>query len=205
MELDHVFVMISDGVRQHRALEALGLVETYRRIHPGQGTKNICYAFENAFLELLWVHDEHEARSKAIRRTLLWERSTGLANPFGISWRGTADVQTWDYTPPYMTKGAIPVSIDSDSPDQPLMFRTPGLASPKDWPQEKQKGLQSAAGLTQISDVRVSARPSKTLSALENAGILNRLPEQPAPALELICSGPAREISLTLPGDLTPP
>ncbi|MEO0814134.1 MAG: VOC family protein, partial [Myxococcota bacterium] len=62
LELDHVFVMISDGVRQHRALEALGLVETYRRIHPGQGTKNICYAFENAFLELLWVHDEHEAR-----------------------------------------------------------------------------------------------------------------------------------------------
>ncbi|MEO1271293.1 MAG: hypothetical protein AAFX99_24640, partial [Myxococcota bacterium] len=67
-----------------------GLVETYRRAHPGQGTANVCYALDNAFLELLWVVDLDEALSPAIRRTGLalrseWKRH-GIS-PFGIAWR----------------------------------------------------------------------------------------------------------------------
>jgi hypothetical protein len=37
MELDHVFVLIDPGGPELAYLKSLGLIETYRRQHPGQG------------------------------------------------------------------------------------------------------------------------------------------------------------------------
>ena len=88
MELDHVFVMVDGEGPESERMRALGLVETYRRSHPGQGTQNICYAFENIFLELLWIADADEARSLAIARTRLFERSrwrSEAACRFGVA------------------------------------------------------------------------------------------------------------------------
>ena len=49
-------------------LEAIGLRETYRRVHVGQRTANCCFAVENAFLELLGIDDVDEVRSESIAR-----------------------------------------------------------------------------------------------------------------------------------------
>ena len=90
-EIDHVFLFVQPDGPEIGALRRLGLTETYRRAHPGQGTANVCFAFDNLFLELLWLTSETEARSPAIARTRLWDRSRWSASgtsPFGIALRG---------------------------------------------------------------------------------------------------------------------
>jgi hypothetical protein len=46
---------------------AFGLTEGMSNSHPEQGTANRRYFLRNAMLELLWVHDEREARSSPLR------------------------------------------------------------------------------------------------------------------------------------------
>ncbi|MCP4303649.1 MAG: VOC family protein, partial [bacterium] len=143
MELDHIFFLIEPGGPEPGFLERPGLRESYRRDHPGQGTQNACYCFDNIYIELLWVNDPAMARSKQIARTKLLERSTWRSAgtcPIGLAWRsGEGDDgfggKTWDYCPPYLPDGAgISVSVDSDDPCQPMLFRSPGTSGPLDWP-----------------------------------------------------------------------
>src|ERR1700759_3284416 len=86
-EIDHVFICTSAGGSEADQLVAFGLTEGSRNHHPGQGTANRRFFFENAMLELLWVEDAEEARSEAVRRLALWERWSQRnlgASPFGI-------------------------------------------------------------------------------------------------------------------------
>jgi hypothetical protein len=102
VELDHLFLLTTPAAPEVAALAALGLTPTYRRTHVGQGTANVCYAFANAFLEVLWVTDAAEAQSPPVARMQLAARAawpTGQSSPFGIAWRPTArgahHVPTW--------------------------------------------------------------------------------------------------------------
>jgi hypothetical protein len=92
VELDHLFVCTAAGVPETEQLLQFGLREGPANRHSGQGTACRRFAFKNAMLELVWVVDEHEARSEQIRRTLLWERWSGRGAaswPFGICVRPT--------------------------------------------------------------------------------------------------------------------
>lgn len=159
MELDHIFMFVAPDSDAIDRLSALGLVETYRRTHPGQGTTNVCYCFDNLFLELLWVTDSEEASSPLIKRTLLLERSQWVkngANRFGIAWRGTSDIEVWNFAPPYLPDGLhIPVAIDSDDLTQPMMFQSPGTLAPKDMPPTRRGVLQQPAGYTDVRKVEL--------------------------------------------------
>ena len=88
-ELDHVFICAPSGRSDVEAFASFGLVPL-EGIHPGQGTANACFFFENAYLEILWRHDDRELTSAAVQPTGLWERvrwkETG-ACPFGIAVR----------------------------------------------------------------------------------------------------------------------
>ena len=155
MQLDHVFCFVSPGGVEIAAMEALGLRVSYQRAHPGQGTANACFVFENAFIELLWITAEVEARSSLIARTRLWERSLWRKtnfSPFGIAWRGEAPrIDTWPFAPAYLPLGVtIPVASDGDDPRQPMMFQSPGRAAPTEWPTERHGGFQHSAGWTRI-------------------------------------------------------
>ncbi|WP_146647095.1 VOC family protein [Labilithrix luteola] len=119
--LDHVFVFARPGGPEASALAALGLTDGEGKTHLGQGTANRCFFFQSAFLELIWVHDEQEARSAAIARTGLWEhsqyRQTG-ACPFGICLRAAEPensappFETWGDRPPHVPTGSeIPVAV----------------------------------------------------------------------------------------------
>ncbi|WP_157139041.1 VOC family protein [Asticcacaulis biprosthecium] len=165
MELDHVFIFCGpeDGLEER--LKAAGFVETYRRCHPGQGTENICFCFDNAFIELLWVSDEAEVRSSAIARTGLFERSRYIdlgTCPFGIAWRGNSNISTWPYRPPYLPKPmAIDVATDGDAAQQPMMFRSPGDSPPISWPDERRGNLQRQAGFQSVR-IREFVMPANT-------------------------------------------
>ena len=50
-------MFVQPGAPELTRLTDAGLRESFRRDHPGQGTTNVCCCFDNAYLELLWLHD----------------------------------------------------------------------------------------------------------------------------------------------------
>jgi hypothetical protein len=163
--LDHIFMLVEADGPEIGYVASLGFVETYRRMHPGQGTQNVCYCFDNLFLELMWVNDSNAVRSDAIQRSRFYERSLWRTNgtcPFGIAWRRftaglVSAIPTWDFTPPYLPVGmSIPVAIDSDDPRQPMMFESPGSTPPLEWPMEKRESLQHSVGLGAVTEIRLT-------------------------------------------------
>jgi hypothetical protein len=166
MQLDHVFCLVASERDAENAVAAFGLEETYRRQHSGQGTSNICCCFDNAFVEFLWISNVAEARSQQTHRLGLFERSQyriGKNCPFGISWRGSYDeteMSFWFYEPSYLPKGMrIPIATASDDNRLPLVFQSPGINAPREWPREKQGNLQRKAGYSNISQAALYVPP----------------------------------------------
>ena len=204
-DLCHVFVFVTPGAPEAAALDAAGLRESFRRAHPGQGTANACWCFDNAYLELLWVDDAAAVSGPPIARTRLAERArwreTG-ASPFGIAVRGAMPCAAWDYRPPYLPAGlSIPVALSSEDPRQPFLFRSPGDARPDAWTDGRAGDRQAAAGLAEIAGVHLDlpAPPTDDLRTLEAAGLLT-LGHAGAPRMVLTLSrrdgGPPRRLSL---------
>lgn len=172
-QIDHVFVMVASLEAAAHKLTEQGLRETYRRQHPGQGTENVCFAFDNLFLELLTVNDPTDAQSPLIKRTGLYARSqweTKPTCPFGIAWREQKDTPnvsapTWPFCPPYLPAGlSVPVLTSSDDPHEPFLFQGIGSTAPKDWPAERRGNLQHRAGLYDVTAMTLSLPKSITAS-----------------------------------------
>jgi hypothetical protein len=114
LEVDHAFIACAAGAPEGNALLKLGFVEGSGNTHPGQGTANRRFFFENFMLELIWVSDPVEAQSERSRRTRLWQRWAQRENgvcPFGIVFRPVGDPPSsapypvWSYTPSYVPPG----------------------------------------------------------------------------------------------------
>jgi Glyoxalase-like domain len=171
MEIDHIFVFVDAVEAEAKRLKEHDLRETYRRTHVGQGTQNICYAFNNMFIELLWVDSPTDIKSPNIARTKLFERSRWKDNgacPFGIAWRGngaSAAIPTWTYSPPYLPEGiGIEVAIDSDDEKQPMMFTFPHSTAPDRWSQVRRGNLQTEFGYKTISHIEIIHPPDYAAS-----------------------------------------
>ena len=159
-QIDHVFVFPRDPAALQRRLDMEGLVPSFRRDHPGQGTANVCYCFENTYLELLRVEDATAEQHPHVARTALIRRGSGDASvcPIGIAWRneadGTMDVDTWHYEPPFLPAGAsIAVATESDDPTAPFVFRSPGDRPPSEWTDGRAGALQRNAGLGRVERI----------------------------------------------------
>ena len=90
IELDHLFICTAPFAPEAEQFRRFGLREAPSNRHPGQGTRNRRFSFQNAMIELVWVHDAREAQDEPARRTLLWERWSGRhagASPCGIGLR----------------------------------------------------------------------------------------------------------------------
>lgn len=203
MELCHVFMFVAPGAPEAERLAAVGLHESFRREHPGQGTANLCYCFDNAYLELLWVADASALAAPAVARTGLAERAAwrlGDASPFGIAVRTEGPDEplpfdTWHYRPPYLPAGvSVSVAVDSADPLQPMVFRSPGGVRPDRWKDGRAGRRQRSAGLAEVTMVEVAlgaqAKPSRALAALAAAGIVEIAPPSAdGPGLRLTLSG----------------
>jgi hypothetical protein len=89
LELDHVFIWVTKGAPEARALEEVG-IQAYGETthHTGQGTASKVFIFENAYLEFIWLDDEQAAAKNAARsgidmKTRARWKQTG-ASPFGV-------------------------------------------------------------------------------------------------------------------------
>lgn len=127
----HAFVCASAGAPEAELLLASGLIEGSPNIHPGQGTASRRFFFESGFLELLYVHDETEARSDCTSPTRLWDRWLGRgsrANPFGICLSsprgidGALPFASWSYRPSYLPAGRYLSFVDQLPISEPEIF-----------------------------------------------------------------------------------
>lgn len=129
--VDHVFVFCERAAPEQRHLAAHGLAVGVRREHPGQGTKNVCFGFADAYLELLWLDDEAAARDPMVKPLGLHERARWRelpASPFGICLRPTGAAGApafvgWPYRPGYLPPGMqIDMACNSGVIGEPLLF-----------------------------------------------------------------------------------
>ncbi|MEH2395648.1 MAG: hypothetical protein V7K21_29700 [Nostoc sp.] len=166
LELDDIFVCVEPEAPAADMLTAFGLTEGSRRIHRGQGTANVCFLFDNAYLELLWLFDANEIQSPLVRPTGLWSRCRWQeiqACPFGISWRSTASnlqekpFPTWNYHPAYRTpKASIAIATNSDNLSEPLIFISPATQKPQNYPLERRPPLIHKVGFKEITALQVT-------------------------------------------------
>jgi hypothetical protein len=130
LRIDHVFILCAEGAPEADALLAAGLQEGSSNTHPGQGTANRRFFFENLYLELLWVSDAEEAQREPAARTRLWERWSKRgqgACPFGLVFAGAdgspsvePPFSTWSYHPPY---SEVAIDIGRETPlSEPELF-----------------------------------------------------------------------------------
>ena len=166
-EIDHIFVMTAPGAPAADRLVAAGITEGASRTHPGQGTTNRRFFFDNAMFEFLWVHDTDEAGSDLVQPTHLlerWRRRDSGGSPFGICFRPgrqageTPPFATWGYEPPYLPDGLdIRVSDNAANLDEPFLFFLPWGQPPDDSPSH-------AAGMRALTEATIHTPTKTTLS-----------------------------------------
>lgn len=202
LALDHAFVMCSKGAPEGDALIQRGLLEGSRNVHPGQGTANRRFFFENFMLELLWVENPSEARSEQTRRTRLWERWEGRdrgTSPFGILFCAQSDAveaapyPTWPFRPSYLAPGDA-IHIAEGTPlQEPELFYMPSMrrdrprrAEPTNHTVPIKHILGVTVGLTGLAKLSPASR------AAQEAGLL-RYKESSSPLLEIAFASPSND------------
>src|SRR5215469_6100231 len=166
--VDHVFVCTTPGGEAAELLRRAGLVEGTPNHHPGQGTACRRFFFSNAMLELLWLEDEAEARSRQTRVTKLWERfSAGqTASPFGVILRPAAGTEpvcpwrSWSYQPQTMPGLELEIAADTELAEPMWCYMKSGRA-PADWPPERLQPLDHPTGFREITRVLIGCPDAK--------------------------------------------
>ncbi len=176
-ELDHLFICTTLNAPEAMSLKAFGLTEGTSNTHPGQGTANRRFFFNNGMLELLWVHTPSETQSEHVRRTLLgnrWANRHQGACPFGICLRPTEPstpsydelpFPSWSYHPPYLPESvSIAVAANSDVLTEPMVFYLPFGRRQDTYPTEKAQPLQHLIGFRELTQVVVVSPHANCLS-----------------------------------------
>lgn len=183
LALHHFFILTAPGAPAADRLVEAGLTEGTSNHHPGQGTANRRFFFANTALELLYVHDEDEARSGRAAGLRLTERTTSTgASPFGLvvqTLRDPIDLPFpgWRYCPEYFGPDTcFHVGANSERLEEPLCICMPPAmpaAPPADTP--------SNAALA-VTELRLSvpvARPSAVLRTVAGCDGLSLRPDRP--------------------------
>ena len=186
-ELDHVFICTDIGASVAQRLNAFGLVEGSGNVHPGQGSANRRFFFNNLMLELLWVHDLTEASSQPIDLAQRWQhRHTHC--PFGVCLRPQKDSEHsalerrqndrrqhhqpeieasegppfpfWHYRPPYLPSTlSITVAHNTGNLAEPMLFYLAFGQRPDQLPAAKHQPLEHASPLREVTRLALTLPP----------------------------------------------
>lgn len=176
-ELDHILIGATDAESAEVALRSFGITFSVHREHRGQGTRNACAVFENAFLELLYEGEKSEILSDLVAPLGLYERinwkSSG-ACPLGFCFRpiagssGKLDLktlpfETWAYEAAYLPSGmSIPIVTPRGSFDEPLIFIGSWGTAPRTW-EENSGGLPLHLGRQRkLTHFQMQVPPTKS-------------------------------------------
>lgn len=199
IELDHAFIACRPGAPEADALIQCGLVEGSPNTHPGQGTANRRFFFENFKLELLWVADPQQVTSEQTRRTRLGERChdpESASCPFGILFRADAagsppPFETWSYHPDYLPPGLAIEFAEGTTLDEPELIYLPFVKGHKPTEEPTRHGI----AVSRVRSVSVGVRSVRELSAaslaVQTLGLV-RYFDSPRPLLEIHFEGESR-------------
>ena len=177
--------MCAAGAPEAAALIAAGLTEGSSITHPGQGTANRRFFFEDAYLELVWVGDADEARREPVVRTRLWDRWSRRGHgacPFGLVFAGAGGspspeppFPTWSYHPPY---SEVAIDIGRETPlSEPELFYFRFPRRPDALRGEPTSHALPLKTLTALSvGIPGSAARSETARAAAATGLVEFLP-----------------------------
>jgi len=131
-ELDHIFIRCQNEASEAQDLRAIGLIEGASRAHPGQGTANRRFFFDNMMLELLYLDGTVITDASNSNRLKLDTRLNPQAKdacPFGLAFRPKLAETTqkpfagWSYQPSYLPEPLeIWIAENSNKPSEPLLF-----------------------------------------------------------------------------------
>lgn len=197
IQFDHAFIGCQPGAPEAEILLKHGFVEGSRNVHPGQGTANRRFFFENFKLELIWINDPDEASGAQTRRLRLWERCTraeGTENPFGIFLRPDrecpgAPFATWTYSPSYLPPGLGIEVAEGTTLEEPELFFLPFRRSAKPTTEPTRHRFPCQRLLSLSAGVRDPAGLSTAAVSLAKLGRLQYFPSD-QPVLELRFEGP---------------
>lgn len=200
LELDHAFIGCAAGAPEADALLHLGFVEGSGNTHPGQGTANRRFFFDNFMLELLWVSNLAEAQSEQTRGVRLsdrCERQSPEVSPFGIIFRPAGDpapaapFPTWSYTPEYLPAGLAMLIADGTTPFEPELIYLPFMNRGR---KRGDEPLLHALPIRRMRAMAIGVTRLETLSntsrTAQNHGLL-RFFESPQPLMEISFEGRA--------------
>ncbi len=129
MELDHIFLFVSNEAEARQLMDEAGLRVNYSRAHPGQGTRNLCAVLMMFYFELLWL--DGSPVSAETERIGLAARGRGMV-PLSAS-RGV-DQPHWRQCPtlrPFLPNGrVIHMAVASLNTNVPFVFQSPGGIPP---------------------------------------------------------------------------
>lgn len=175
MEFDHLFLCVPPKAQDADLLISAGFTEGTANRHPGQGTANRRFFFDNAFIELLYVEEIDELQSpltKPLRLDERLHRTEAGISPFGLCFRPTdeADVANgiapfagWRYKPGYLPAH---LHIDvADAPlEEPMWFYLSFGERPDTAERARQENRVHKNGVSEITSVNVSGYPLTELS-----------------------------------------
>lgn len=158
MKIDHLFIFSENPEKDVEELIHAGLTEGSSRVHPGQGTRNRKFYFENFYLEIMWVSNEKEIKSDLTAPTCLWERanyrSSGFS-PFGLILAHTPDTDTLFkdcliYNPAYLPEDfTFEIITNEKYPSLPMVGRLSAPFQPgnRDEPTLHPMGIRQLTGI----------------------------------------------------------
>jgi hypothetical protein len=184
LELDHLWIVVSQGAPERAVLERAGLAPSPKvNRHDGQGTASITFDFQNAYLELLWPDETvpvaaglervvHKFRQRMEWRTSGW-------SPIGIGMRRTTtggeaslELPTWSITPGWLPPGAaIEMLTPRDDTTSPSLFvMPPELVSPEATSSHHPLGVERVTAVRLITPS--GYQPIEALRYVTRAGVL---------------------------------
>jgi hypothetical protein len=173
-ELDHIFILTTIDAPGAARLVESGLTEGAPNTHLGQGTACRRFFFDNAYLELVWVHDEAEAKSEQVRPTRLWDRWLGRDGEvcsMGFCFRPgqpeTANVPFagWEYRPPYLPNPlCIHIASNVDLLTEPMLCYLAFAKRSDRYAVAKRQPLEHPAGLREITRAELVSPHADSLS-----------------------------------------
>ncbi|MFK7859714.1 MAG: hypothetical protein AB8B64_12880 [Granulosicoccus sp.] len=175
IELDHIILLTGEGAPLANLLVEAGLVEGSSNIHPGQGTSNRRFFFQNTTLEFLYVHDLVETTSGPAQGLRFGDRSLDSdASPFGLVMRtvkGDAEIpfDGWKYCPDYFASDmCFFVGVNSNNLKEPLCICMPdNLSQRKDLPIPENPNLALTELIISIPVLKAS-NPLLAISKCQN-------------------------------------
>ena len=182
MEIDHIFICTKPKAPEGNLLVDFGLIEGSSNIHPGQGTANRRFFFDNFMLELLWIENEEEVRNERTKPMRLYERcqsTTDNVSPFGIAFRPTTEKElsapfpVWDYRPIYLPE-FLKIQVADNTPLSEPMYFYLFFATRQDMvPIDKLEPMDHKVPLKNVTSVKIHIKQDIPLS--ESANIINQI------------------------------